>query len=304
MESRIAFLVLAHSDPPLLHRLCRALGADTDIFVHFDRKAHASALAAATIPDNVHFIEPPIAVHWADISVVDATLALIEQALQTGREYVRLVLISGSCYPIRKVTTLRAYFAARPGHNEIRYFNLLESPADLKHVVRFHLRLQRFLGAPEARYPALLHDIIRRSASLRLPLYRRELRTAFPGMRPHFGSQWWALTPECARFILRFVADNPAYRRFFQSSFAPDETFFHTIVGNSRFSAMSDGCIPFAGRGKTDLGNLHIISSNLKKIYTLSDLPEISASSKFFVRKVSSKHSGGLLDYLDRRVLT
>jgi hypothetical protein len=80
---------------------------------------------------------------------------------------------------------------------------------------------------------------------------------------------------------LRFVAHTPAFRRLFQFSFAPDDTFFHTIVGNSPFAAMSDGCIPFAGRGKTDLGNLHLISSNLKKIYTLSDLPEILASSKF-----------------------
>jgi hypothetical protein len=123
-------------------------------------------------------------------------------------------------------------------------------------------------------------------------------------MRPYFGSQWWALSPDCARFVLQFVADTPAFRRFFQSSFAPDETFFHTIIGNSPFAAMSDGPVPFAGRGKTDLANLHVISSTLKKVYTLSDLPEIAASPKFFVRKVSSQESGGLLDHLDKQVLT
>jgi core-2/I-Branching enzyme len=303
MDDKIAFLILAHSDPFQLLRLCRSLGTEDDIYVHLDRKTDATPFSTLSFPTNVRFIEPRHSVYWADISMIDAMLALIRHAIGSGHEYVRLVLISGACYPIKKISYLRAYFCDNRQRNEVKYFNLLESPKDLKHLTRFHFRLHRFFGNSEKHFSKHFHELIRRSASLYLGFHERDFVSRFPGLFPYFGSQWLAITSDCAKFISAFVKKNDRFLRFFRASFAPDEIFFQTIIGNSQFSRTSDGLVRFAGRGKTDLANLHIINSDLKKVYTMSDLQEIMASPKFFVRKVSSTKSGALLDYIDQNIL-
>ena len=140
MARKIAFLILAHSDPHMLGRLCRALGTDDDIFIHVDRKTPNCVFTVPLAP-NARIIQPRITVHWADVSVVHATLLLIERALASQDDYQRLVLLSGSCYPIKPVEQLRRYFVQQPTENEIKFANLLEGPRSaLRRIARWHFR--------------------------------------------------------------------------------------------------------------------------------------------------------------------
>jgi Core-2/I-Branching enzyme len=109
-NGKIAFLILAHADPKHLHRLCRTLGPKDDIFVHIDKRTDLSSFEGPLIPSNVKFTQRRIPVYWGDISVVEATLILLEEALRSKTPYLRLVLLSGSCYPIKKLEELRKYF--------------------------------------------------------------------------------------------------------------------------------------------------------------------------------------------------
>lgn len=127
MKQKIAFLILAHGDFPHLQRLCTVLGSDDDIIIHIDLKTPIESLAKHKFSPNVRFVRRRVHVHWADISMVDATLSLIDDALSTGESYLRLVLLSGSCYPIQRLEVLRNHFMSRPQHCEIKYFNGLES---------------------------------------------------------------------------------------------------------------------------------------------------------------------------------
>ena len=334
MPTKIAFLILAHDDPVQLSRLCNALGHDDDIFVHLDKRFPISLISSQRFDGNVKFVKQRIPVFWGDFSVVEATLILLEEAMQSKTDYLRLVLLSGSCYPIKRVTKLRDYFMNDEDHINIRYVNVMEhqnerilasSGNDLKNSqVAAYKRIRR-----ENRYLEFLDTAARTLISIMLKPVERGSRESFPGFTRHIaalraraqpwtwsfrqkfselipfvGNQFWSITPACTRMILQFVHDNPDFVKFHKSSFAPDEHFFHTIIGNSEFSAKTDGVVRAAG---INLSNLHAQLNNLHAprfpIVTIDHLDAVLASDKFFVRKATTGKSDGLLDYLDERVL-
>lgn len=51
------------------------------------------------------------------------------------------------------------------------------------------------------------------------------------------GQQWWHMTAECGRELIRFLHENPWYESFFRQVHIPDEAFFQTFLGASRFAA-------------------------------------------------------------------
>jgi hypothetical protein len=71
----------------------------------------------------------------------------------------------------------------------------------------------------------------------RLHLVTRDHRKYLGSLQPYSGNTWWALTSEACRYILSFVEQYQAVVDFFENTFAPEETFFHTILGNSDFKS-------------------------------------------------------------------
>jgi hypothetical protein len=70
---------------------------------------------------------------------------------------------------------------------------------------------------------------------------------------PYFGSTWCALPRETVKYIIDFVEKNPWFNETTKLTFAPDEYFFHTIIGNSIFNEYSDGIVPFKDGGYTNM---------------------------------------------------
>lgn len=143
---------------------------------------------------------------------------------------------------------------------------------------------------------------VRKSASLTLSGLDRHFARKFPGLIPYFGHQFWSITTECAKSVMEFVRDHPQFRDHHKYSWAPDEHFFHTIIGNSAFSGTTDGTVANAKRA--GLTNLHFVPyGHFKHLATYDHLDMVLQSGKFFVRKVTTEASGRLLDHLDRNVL-
>jgi Core-2/I-Branching enzyme len=300
MRTKIAFLILAHKDPIHLYRLCRALGPDDDIFVHIDERADFSCFENPIISSNVKFTHRRIPVFWSDVSVVEATLTLIEEAIRSNVDYLRLVLLSGSCYPIKKIEELRKHFIKNKNHLDISYASWELMWA----VSRYHFRkpwIPALRGASDEgnRYLEFLDKAARKLASLLLAPVDRGFRRKFPGRVFHAGTQFWSITPECARMILQFIEDHPEFLRYHKYSWSPDEHFFHTIIGNSEFSASTNGIVP--RRPDTIIDNLH---TNRYPVVTMDHLKTILTCDRFFVRKAVTGKSDLLLDYLDDCVLS
>lgn len=294
---KIGYLIAAHADPQQLNRLVNAIDYNSDIYIHIDAKSDIQQFKQAVTSKSVVFLENRVIVSWAGISQVDATLRLIKVALNSGNDYSHLVLLSGTDYPIKKLEYINGFFNQNSGREIIRFIDMRESPQHYMKQLKFKWFKEPFYrGSYKAM--VLLDKVIRRFAnSLRLQNSWDET------LVPYYGSNWWALTPECCKFILEYINDNRTYYEINKFSFAPDEHFFHTLVGNSVYALKSDGLQAYEGRGTSKLANFHIIHPSLAKWYDLADWDEVTASDKLFVRKVNSSKSKELLDRIDRELL-
>jgi hypothetical protein len=296
---KISFLILAHADPAHLSRLCRALGLDDDIFVHVDGRTPLSAFESRRFPGNVKFARRRIPVFWSDISVVEATLMLLEEAMREKTRYLRIVLLSGSCYPIKKIERLRDYFATAD-HFDMAYMSMLDFPELNWRISRYRFRQPWIPAIRKVRkadpYLTFLDKAARKLISTALRPKDRAFGKKFPGLVPYFGSQFWSVTADCASMMLQFVRVRPEFLNYHRYSWAPDEHFFHTIVGNSEFSASGGGPVPHGG----NINNLH---TDRHPVVTMDHLEGILACDRFFTRKAASGQSDTLLDFLDKQVL-
>jgi len=292
MDSQIAFLVAAHSDPEHLSRLVNRLQPHL-VFVHWDPKFGSHPVIPGAI-----FIDRSIPVYWAGYSQVLATMQLMKAALSHERSYLRVVLISGSCYPCRPISELASMFKRDGGRNYLNSVRVSESPHLSNLVSRPSFRdglLPWKLSSKIFAYR--LEKAIRKIAELSIRIAPRRKP---PPFEMFHGSSWWALNVETCRYILSTLSNENPYERLYRRTFAPDEQIFQTIVNNSGIMKCGD-ILPYEGRGTFLTANLHVVHPSLSRWYDLSDLEQIIASKKFFVRKVKSGISDELLDALDSR---
>lgn len=306
---KIAYLILAHTDPPQLQRLVGSLDDDrSTFFIHIDRKADVRPFTARLGREpNVRFLQERIKVHHGAFSIVQATLRLMEAASRAGG-FDYFVLLSGSDYPIKSNRFIQEYFVGRQGREFIRYVNVLDTPflVDKIETMRFHdlPTLERMSRA------------VRRIAGGLDPgkLASRVLRRRFPDrFVPYFGSQWWAVTGNCANYILRFAEQNGAFVDFFRFTYAPDEMFFHTVIMNSEFGARTNQTVEYV-RWPGQVQEAREAGDTIKYVdWSLGrewpailderDFEALARSPRLFARKFSTSRSLRLIEQINRDLL-
>jgi hypothetical protein len=223
---KIAYLVFAYKNPLVLKRLITRLSSDeSTFFIHIDQKSSMRDFSQIS-GDNIIFLEQRWCVHWAEYSGVQAILSLIRFALHAPMEYGYFVLLSGSEYPLRSREYIHSFFQHSKG---AEYINMVKMPNETagKPISRINgLYIQS--NRPFCRIAV--------KALTKTGLGYRDYRKYLANCDPYAGNTWWALTRDACRYIERFVESNKIYEKFFQSTFAPEEMFFHTILGNSHFA--------------------------------------------------------------------
>ena len=221
---KIAYLVFAYKNPKLIQRTMERLACeDSAFFIHIDAKCDISQFASLQ-GKNVFFTDRRVTVYWAEFSGVEAILVLIRQALAARERYDYLVLLSGSEYPLRSRQYIHNFFDANRGSE---FMTMAKMPAAGKPLSR--VTLLRFPSNEPAR------RLIFRALA-KLGLAQRNYRKHLGGMKPYSGLTWWALTRNACQYIMDFDERERKVRRFFEKSFAPEESYFHTILGNSPFA--------------------------------------------------------------------
>jgi hypothetical protein len=61
-------------------------------------------------------------------------------------------------------------------------------------------------------------------------------KRTFPFEPIFHGANWFALSHQCVSYILKYLEDHPEYLEFYSHTIYPDESFFHTIIGQSPFA--------------------------------------------------------------------
>src|SRR5262245_23382101 len=220
---KIAYLVFAYRNPKLIRKTIERLACeDSSFFIHIDSKSDLTQFASLR-GKNVFFTDKRIAVYWAEFSGVEAILLLIRQALAAPQRHDYCVLLSGSDYPLRSKQYIHNFFEANRG---VEFMTLTKMPAPGKPFSRINT-----LRFPSTRpgYRLLFRIFAK------LGLARRNFRKHFGPLEPYSGITWWALTREACQYLVEFKERDRTLSKFFTNCFAPEETFFHTILGNSAF---------------------------------------------------------------------
>lgn len=210
----IGFIILAHERQDRVAQLARHLqDHGVEVVVHLDRRVTPQGL------EKIDVLQTQ-ASDWGRFSLVDATLDGAKHLLEKA-DLSHIALISGSCLPVRPVAELQDHLAAHPGKDFIESVDLA-----VDSWVEDGLSEERFtLRHPfsHRHNPSLFSASVEIQRALKL---RRELPQ---GLRPHLGSQWWVLCTETLQAIL---ADRRllGWKRFFRSTWIPDESFFQTVV--------------------------------------------------------------------------
>lgn len=221
---KIAYLMLVHSNPRLQQRAINALSTeDCGFFIHVDAKSDLRQFAGIS-GHNVSFIEPRIPVYWGEFSIVRATMSLMRQALDCAEDYDYFVFMQGSDYPLRSGRYIQGFFDENRG---LEFLSLAKLP-----VPGYPLsRLEAF------RYPSTRPLLRFATRTLgKVGLARRNYRRHLVDLDAYGGDAAWSLSRNACQYIVDFANANPHVEAFFRNTFsAPDEWFFHTILGNSSF---------------------------------------------------------------------
>ncbi|HVB58320.1 MAG TPA: beta-1,6-N-acetylglucosaminyltransferase [Candidatus Acidoferrales bacterium] len=218
---KIAYLMLVHKDPQLLKRAIATLSTeDCAFFIHIDRKANIQEFRSIG-GDNIFFSEQRIPVHWAEFSQCEATMELIRQALAGSIDYDYLVFLQGATYPLRGGEYIQRFLEK---NRDLGFMNLVKMPAAGYPLSKINT----------LRYPS--DKPVRRLASralAKLGLAQRDYRKHLGGLDAYSGHACWALSRNACQFIMDFATSNPQVVEYFRNTFVPEESFFHTILGNS-----------------------------------------------------------------------
>ncbi|MFT9004724.1 MAG: beta-1,6-N-acetylglucosaminyltransferase [Liquorilactobacillus hordei] len=231
-----AFLILAHSDPLSLRDLIKNLNNGLNhFFIHVDLKSDITTFEkelSVYINKTVFFIQDRINVSWGGFSAVKAMELLLEAALEKKTDYDHLIFLSGNDYNIRSSKEIDAYFEKNKGVEIIRSYNL--SRNGCRHCAR---KIQKYWFFDSNSEKNKFLRILKKLRRYFYYSFKKNRQVLINGKLCDiaYGSQWFALTEKCAKYVLDIGKNNPDLRHYFSTSMASDEMYFHTIIFNSKF---------------------------------------------------------------------
>lgn len=296
--SRIAYIISAYKDAPHLARLVDALNKDADFYVHIDLKSDIKPFEEA-LGDKVTFV-PRHWVSWGGWEQVEYQKELLGAVIRSGVAYDRVVCLSGQDYPLWSNEEIHRYFDENKETEFIAAMNLSRSR---NREQRSKIELYHFFRDLQWRNLWLKNKFIVAARWLMKLLPFRKDDILWIGdieAEIYFGSDYWALTLPCARYVYdtlqKYCNDLKPY---FKTCFVPSELCIQTIVFNSPFKPHA---LLYEGeyKGLSTLTPLHyLVYGKAIKTMTLEDWPALQESGKIFCRKVVSGASDELVESIN-----
>lgn len=320
---RHAYLIMAHDQPGQLARLVSAIHCDwTKIYIHIDSKSDLRPFENAIgSRSGVHFLTHRVKANWMGFSLVDAMLKLLVKADSDGFDYC--TLLSGADYPIKSNGYLRSFFESAQ-KEYIAFWRLEDRPDWLRKVQYYyftdHVPIRAWIENKEPGY-------WRRLFWGRYFKYQKYMpKRKMPlGLQPFGGPDWWSLSGECVRDILKYIEENPGLIRFFRYTSSPGELFFQTLILNSAWCDKVENYSNYIewsnNRSKSsNPGSCKMLADEsfnyryvdwsgeisgereMPAILDMRDFKKIMATNALFARKVHPLRSAELLDTIDREI--
>lgn len=211
--------------------------------------------------------------------------------------------MQGLEYPIKTPREIHAFFEESPETEFILAQNISESNSPKK-VHKYSLYW--YLDKKTQLWVKILHKVNSELflKSGRIPHFKKNyaINNSNEKMEIYQGCAQFGITRKLAEYIVRFHDQNEGFNKYFQTMYAPDESYFHTIVYNSPFVKYTPDGKAITRPCLTDFENLTYFE--YPTVVTLfkdkKDWPKLRDSGFLFFRKASSE-SGELLDYIDEQ---
>lgn len=312
-----AFLILAHNDPQQLSNLIECLPAESDIFIHLDKK---SMIDKSNFDKKVYFIKDRINISWGGFSMVNAMMNLLKEASDKNT-YSHYIFLSGNDYGIKDKKKINSFFDKNKNIELIRAYSITKSSC-----THCHNKVNRIFFMDQILKNRKLDSIYRKIITKIMRIKnKKSLIVEGKKLEIFYGSQWFALTDSCVRYIIDYDNKHPEIAEYFKKTFAPDEMFFHTIIFNSPFAQSTIANGPENYSPIWNLNNFHYLNNynlncpseerivyknkskkdiiedrnqGIVEILTIKDLDNILNSDHIFARKFDSKKSKELIDNL------
>lgn len=280
---RVAHLILTYTNPRQTERMIRQLAHENfDFYIHVDKKFDINPHLFMEALPNVYFINNRVDVKWAGYSTVVATFECIKEIVATGIEYDFINFLSGQDYPIKSADQINSFFEENRGKEFLSYRDIKnEWKEGLLRMEKYYLSGYEFRG--KTRLENLINKV----------MPKRKLPN---NLHPYGKSMFWMLSPATAMYVVNTVENDKKLKDFFWLCWASDEFVFQTILLNSpiKHKIINDNYryIDWSAGGANP------------KVLNESDAEKISASKDLFARKFDMVNSPGILDYIDKHLLT
>lgn len=270
-----AYLILCHTDLPLLHTLVCLLDDERNgIFIHIDKKAGYSGASLRTQNARLHILERRVDAKWGDYSLVKAELLLFEEAHAKG-VYAYYHLLSGADLPLKGQDYIHDWCNSHPG---IEYIGFSGEETDKETIWRTE---HYFLFSCCFRSTNILIKAIRQAAIFFQGMFFLKRHV---DMIVKKGPQWCSVTHDFVSYLLQ---NKEKIKRNFSHTFCPDELFIQTVCWNSPFrdrlyniTKEFEGCMRYIRWSNGALQDLSMATVN-----------DALLSNCWFARKYSSQHS-------------
>ena len=283
MNSKHAYLILAHADPKHLQNLINAIDDKrNDIFIHIDKKSDISQFRHITFnKSNLVFLSDRVDVFWGDPSQINAEYTLFHCV--SGGSYSRIHLISGADYPIKDQDFIHVFFDNHKDEEFIDFEDESTLSSELRKKMRLYNFLLPYISHPNKIIAGFFNFIRRGILAIQMCI----------GVNRHYsmdtikkGSNWASMTQA---FVDELLKHEQEIKHQYKYTHCSDEIYKQTIAWNTVF------------RNKiSPLGNMRPVDfsrGNGKSPYTfkIHDLDLLKHSDALFARKFSSTVSGELV---------
>lgn len=298
------YLILAHKNPLQLSRMIERLddGA-SKFFIHLDAKTPIEPFTACLKGGHIRFIEPRERCVWGDLSIVRATIHLMEAA---SKEKGFFILMSGQDYPIQSQGYINAFLESNKGFDFIEIEPLEEKwkPKMVKdklehyHILHSEERGHSNCYAPFAhcsvfqKLRTLTHLLKRRLSQKNFRLLCSLPKRVAPFERQYAGSQFWAFSERTFYAVLNYIREHKAaLEEYYKYTSSPDEIYFHSVLMDL---VAKDSTIKL----KEQITYVNYFRKN--NVFITEDSEKLtSAKGKLFARKFDTDIDIEILNKLD-----
>lgn len=303
---KIAFLNLCHTDPQIVARVADKLtkNPNFDMYVHVDAKTDGKPFKELLKNNKqVYFLEKRHKVYWGGYNAILATIELLRAALNSDNKYDYVVALQNLDYPIKSNDYIEDFFVNSNKTEYIRGCHIAKTK-DWHYAAKYKIYNDRdkdFYLKNTSKIKKYLWDAKNALKSITTIGFNGVHKENGEKLELYYGTAQWAVTRECAEYIVNFFDTHPKFNKRMEHIKFPDEEYFHTVVHNSRFKTR---CVKYdepVRRWLVNWRNIHYFEFPGEGVVTFTekDYDKLMRLEEIFVRKVRSGSSDKLLELID-----